>query len=115
MRKLILTAALLPVLAVGCAQLAAFEQKAAPVIAQACAIFHRAEANPLVQIALAGGATAGTVASGLPVGAIVAEIREYGTAFCAKGPPASDPTTPDQQAIWLVDVAKKLILAAQGH
>ena len=95
-----------------CAQIAAFEQKAGPQIAQACALFRSAEADPAVQIALAAGATAGTIASGVPVGAIVAQIKSYGDAFCANGPPVGDATTPAQQAQWLAGVTMQLLGAA---
>jgi hypothetical protein len=99
--------------ATACTQVTAFEQKAAPEIAQACGAFHQAEANPLVQIALAAGSTAATAASGVPVGAVVSEIRSYGDAFCAAGPPVGDLTTPGQQAAWVMDVAQKMIGAAR--
>jgi hypothetical protein len=95
-----------------CSQVASFEQKAAPQIAQACALFHRAEADPAVQIALAAGTTAGTLALGVSVGAIVAQVRSYGAAFCANGPPVGDATTPAQQAAWLAGVTMQLLGAA---
>lgn len=89
-----------------CAQIAAFEQRAAPVIARGCADFHAAEASPLVQVALA----AGNVASG----GIVGSIKSFGDAFCSVGPPASDTTTPEQQAQWLSGIAAQLVAAAAG-
>jgi hypothetical protein len=100
-----------------CAQIASFEQKAAPVIGQACATFHKAEANPLVHIALAGGTLVANIAapgSGTAIGAGVALVRSYGDKFCAEGPPAGDATTPDQQAAWLAGIVGKM-LAAAGH
>lgn len=97
-----------------CSQVMPYEQKAAAAITQACAMFHRAEADPLVQFALAGGATAATMATGVPVGAVVAGVRSYGDAFCANGPPVGDTTSPAQQAAWLIGVVNQM-LAAAGH
>lgn len=101
---------------IGCgqlgAQVTAFEQKAAPQIAQACAMFHQAEADPMVQLALAGGTVAANVATGGAAGAAVALVKSYGDAFCSAGPPVGDATTPTQQAAWLADVTMKLLSAA---
>lgn len=90
-----------------CAQLVAFEQRAAPIIAQACAQFHAAEANPLVHAAIVGGSIVSPRA-----GLIVAEIRSYGARYCAEGPPPTDTTTPPQQASWLAGVTASLLSAA---
>lgn len=89
-----------------CAQIAAFEKQASPVIVQACGQFRSAEANPLVQLALSvGGAATGT-------GAIVADVRSFGDAFCSAGPPPGDNTTPAQQAAWLMNVTAQMLAAA---
>jgi hypothetical protein len=90
------------------AALVAFEQRAAPVITEACGVFHQAEANPLVQIAIAGG----NIASGGVAGPIVASIRSFGDAFCAAGPPPGDATTPEQQAAWLAGIVDQMLTAA---
>lgn len=106
MTRPILIAALLPLAA--CAALTAFEQRAAPVVAKACGVFHQAEASPLVQLAVAGG----NIASGGVAGPVVASIRSFGDAFCAAGPPPGDATTPEQQASWLAGVVDQMLTAA---
>jgi hypothetical protein len=90
------------------AQLVAFEQRAAPVIVQACGVLHQAEASPLVKLAVAGG----NIASGGVAGPIVASIESFGDAFCANGPPPTDVTTPEAQAAWLYGVVDKMLTAA---
>ena len=80
----------------------AFEAKAAPVVAQACATLHAVEANPLLQttinigVAAANGATSGIAGGALGI------IKAMGDAYCANGPPVADTTTPAQQARWLL-------------
>ena len=110
-RPIILSGGLALALA-GCAGLTAalvsFEQRAAPVVAQACTVFHNAEASPLVSLAIAGG----NIASGGVAGPIVANIRAFGDEFCAAGPPVGDMTTPQEQAAWLYGVADKLLTAS---
>ncbi len=94
-----------------CAQLTAtvvkFEQRAAPVIAKACDVFHQAEASPVVRIGLGIGGAANPLA-----GMTIEAVRSFGTQFCMVGPPPGDGTTPDQQAIWLADVTRRMIEAA---
>lgn len=103
-----LSAAMLLALLAGCAgvqqaqvRIVKFEERAAPIVADACARFRRAEANPLLQLAVAGGAIAATAATGGVAGPVIAAVKSYGDAFCAGGPPAGDATTPEQQAAWL--------------
>lgn len=95
-----------------CQQLAAFEKQAAPVIAQGCVDFHAAEADPLVQSAIAGGVLAASAATGGIAGPVVASLKGFGDAFCQAGPPAGDVTTPAQQAQWLAGVTQQLLSAA---
>lgn len=90
------------------AAVTAFEQRAAPQIASACAQFHQAEADPLVQLALAGGSAAG----GPTVASTVASIKSFGDAFCLNGPPAGDTTSVAQQLVWLIGVADQMYAAA---
>ena len=59
--KKFLVATLIACSLAACAQVALFEQKTAPVVAEACATFRSAEADPLVQLALAGGSTAASI------------------------------------------------------
>ena len=113
--KKFLVATLIACSLAACAQVASFEQKAAPMVAEACATFRSAEADPLVQLALAGGSTAATAATGVPVGAAVALVQSYGDAFCSAGPPPGDATTAAQRVAWLADVATKMLAAAQGQ
>lgn len=98
------------------AAIAAFEQTAGPQIAQACDVFHQAEANPLVQLAVAGGAIAtdAAVTKGA-ASAGVALVKSYGSIFCQDGPPPGDTTSPAQQAVWLADIAAKMLAAAGAH
>jgi hypothetical protein len=112
MRKVLVAAGLLLGVAACSAQVADFMQKAAPQIMQACTMFRQAEADPMVQLALAGGSTAATMVTGAPVGQIVAEIRSYGDAFCQSGPPMGDATTPAQQTEWLASVTMQMLSAA---
>jgi hypothetical protein len=97
-----------------CAQMTAFEAKAAPEIAQGCAVFHQAEASPLVQIGIGVGvAAANTAMGGVPAaGLAVSAVKGFGDAFCAAGPPIGDTTTPGQQASWLAGVTQQMIGAA---
>jgi hypothetical protein len=111
----------------GCAQLdgvaarltpaiVAFEAKAAPAIARGCADFRQAEASPTVQLAIGAGtvaigaATAG-VGSAL-AGAGVSLLRSFGDRFCTEGPPAGDMTSEADRAVWIADVAAKMLAAA---
>ena len=93
-------------------RLVAFEAKAAPVVANACARFHAAEVNPVVQLAVAGGTMAANIETAGAAGPIIASIKSYGDAFCALGPPAGDATTPAQQAAWLAGVAQQMLAKA---
>lgn len=96
-------------------KLIAFETKAAPVIARACAKFHDAEVNPVVQLAVAGGTTLADVETAGAAGPIIASIKSYGDQFCAAGPPAGDATTAAQQAAWLAGVAQQLLATAAAR
>lgn len=115
-RKPALAGVFAAVVLAGCTQLTAaigkFEARAAPVIARACDVFHRAEASPLVQTGLAVGTTAITMGTGLPAGLVVSGIRSFGDQFCTAGPPPGDATTAEQQAQWLIDTTQKMLDAA---
>jgi len=105
------------VLAAGCAGITAavarFEERAGPAVARGCAEFHKAEASPLVQAAIAAGTIAGPsaprgaapgagfAATGGAAGIAVAAIRGFGERFCANGPPA-----------WIAGVARQLLAEA---
>lgn len=96
------------------AKVAAFEQRAAPVIARACDAFHRAEASALVQTALDVGVMAANAATGVPVAGIaVSAVKGFGDRFCAEGPPAGDTTSAMDQAAWLVDIGRQMLAAAR--
>jgi hypothetical protein len=107
MTRPIIISGLLLVLA-ACNALVAFEQRAAPVVAKACADFHSAEMSPLVRLAIVGG----NIASGGVAGPVVASIQSFGDAFCSAGPPPTDATTPEQQAAWLYGVIDRMLTAA---
>lgn len=85
--------------------IAAFEAKAGPEIAQGCAKFHSVESDPLVGIGmmLANASTAG----------IIGDIKMAGDVFCSIGPPAGDVTSVVQQASWIADLAGKLGAASK--
>lgn len=82
-------------------------------IAAACDAFRRAEANPRVQLALAGGTIAANIASSGTAGPVIASLRAYGDRFCAEGPPAGDTTTTAERAAWLANVTAGLLSAAR--
>jgi hypothetical protein len=79
----------------------------------ACARFRQAEANPLVQLAVAGGTMAANVETAGAAGPIVASIKSFGDNYCRAGPPVGDTTTPVQQASWLDGVTAKLLAAVR--
>jgi membrane protease subunit (stomatin/prohibitin family) len=85
------------------AQVIAFEAKAAPVIAQACATLHSVEANPLLQGSINIGLAAASGATGGAAGAAIGVVKGMGDAYCLNGPPLNDTTTPAQQAAWLLN------------
>jgi hypothetical protein len=91
-----------------------FEAKAAPVVANACAVFRQAEANPLVNIGVAAGTLAANAATGGAAGPIIADVRAFGDGFCANGPPAGDTTTAAQQATWLTSQVTNVMLQLAG-
>ena len=84
------------------AQVTAFEAKAAPVVAQACAKLHAVEANPLLQGGINIAVDAASGATGGVAGTAIGIVKGMGDAYCQNGPPAGDTTTPDQQAAWLL-------------
>ncbi len=81
----------------------AFEAKAAPVVAQACATLHSVEANPLLQGAINIGVGAASGATGGLAGTAVGIVKGMGDAYCLSGPPLNDTTSPAQQAAWLLN------------
>lgn len=89
------------------AQVARFDERAGPAIAQACAAFHKAEASPLVQLAVAGGSIANPA-----VGAALGWVKASGSRFCAEGPPAGDTTTTAERVAWLAGVTEGMVRAA---
>lgn len=108
-----------PVLLFACAQVqqadqkvVAFEAKAAPVVASACAKYHTLESNPLVQLAVAGGSLAASAATGGVAGPVIASVKSFGDQFCAMGPPPGDTTSPVEQARCLYGVGQQLLGAA---
>ena len=83
------------------AKIVAFEAKAAPVIASACANLHAVEANPLLQGGIDMGVAA-SAATGGAAGLADSVVKGMGDAYCLNGPPAGDTTTAAQQAAWLL-------------
>jgi len=116
LRKPALAGVIAVALLAGCAGITAaiarFEERAGPAIARGCAEFHKAEANPLVQLALAAGTMAGNAATGGAAGLAVAAIRGFGERFCALGPPEGDSTSPEERAAWIAGIARQLIAEA---
>jgi len=80
----------------------AFEAKAAPVVAKACAALHSVESNRLLQGGINIGLAAASGATGGVAGTAVGIVKGMGDAYCLNGPPAADTTTPAQQADWLL-------------
>lgn len=96
----------------GCAQVASFEQRAAPVVARACADFRKAEASPLIRAGVAAGSMIASAETGGVAGPAIGAAVQFGDAYCTNGPPAGDTTTPAQQAAWLAGVTQQ-VLAGQ--
>lgn len=85
-----------------------FADRAEPVLAQGCAAFERAEASPLVQLAVAGGSIASPAA-----GTAVGVIKAFGNRFCIEGPPPGDTTSTAERAAWLAKLTADLPKAAE--
>lgn len=83
-----------------------------PEVAQGCAAFRSAEANPYVQAALRIGTAAANIAGFGGPAAIVTELQVYGARFCTEGPPAGDVTAAASRASWLANITLGMISAA---
>lgn len=80
-----------------------------PAIANACATWRQARANPAIQVALGIAGTAATIAGYGVAEAGLDWVRAAGDRFCSEGPPAGDATSTAQRLQWLGTLTAKLL------
>lgn len=94
---------------IGGAQQAALQ---VPPIAEGCARWRAAEADPRVRLALDAAKIAANVAGYGAAGTGLAWLQSSGDRFCTEGPPAGDVTADAQRYSWLAKLTADLIAGA---